>query len=591
MAWSGHLHRLWSLATSATDVTALTAELFRALAAEPGVLVVAGARWGADQRVRYLRLLLPGEPEPRWEYPDPALHPSDGRRPADGWQVRRLDPADPAGSHRPEAAALRASGAPLAVEALFPLNEGGWGTVVLGVADEDAAARGAACLAQARDVAACCEQRIAEQRGREERLARDAILAEASLQMGSSLEIGETLQRVARIAVPAVADGCLVHLLRDGEPTPVAQVHVSARRQAELTAVDPADPWMSGVLTRAGRSPRGLRLGPADLAGGPFGPAAAAGAVRAVTVDPLRAHGRTLGTVTFLYSRDRVPQEEFRADLATRAALAIDNAARYEQRRQDVLSLQRHLLPARLPEVPGLEFAAAHRVGDAMLEVGGDFYDVVTGPDGQVSLLVGDVCGRGAPAAALTGLARHTLRTVLEDGTGAAPALSRLNRALHSAATSRFVTALACVLRWHGDGLTVRAANAGHPPPLVLRADGTVEEVPARGLLLGVVEDVTYEECTVRLGGGDRLVMFTDGLTEARDADGVFFEAHLRGRLTELRDLSVAELAERLTREATEFTAAGTDDTAVLVAGLPAAGPRPGGARSTTNDPAPGGAR
>ncbi|MFJ8043340.1 PP2C family protein-serine/threonine phosphatase [Kitasatospora sp. NPDC096147] len=587
MAWSDHLHRLWRVATSAPDVTALTAELFGALGGEPGVLVVAGARWGADRRVRYLRISHPGDAEPRWEYPDGALHAPLPAPVTDGPPVHRSDPGALAAAGRPEAAELAASGAALAVQAVFPLSDGGWGTILLGVADESAADAAADCLAQAADVVACCEQRLSDQHGREELLARDAILAEASLQMGSSLDIGETLQRVARIAVPAVADGCLVHLYRDGAPAAVAQVHVSARRQARLVAIDPADPWLAALLARASRSPGGLLLGEAELAGGPFGPGSEAGPIRALTVDPLRAHGRALGTLTFLYDRDRVPQPAFRADLATRAALAIDNAASYEQRRQDVLSLQRHLLPARLPELPGLELAAAYRVADAMLEVGGDFYDVVAAPEGRTALLIGDVCGRGAPAAALTGLARHTLRTVLEDGTGAGPALTRLNRTLHSAATSRFVTALACVLEPVDGGLLVHAANAGHPPPLVLRTDGTVDEVPARGLLLGVLERSAYEESTVRLAPGDRLVMFTDGLTESRDAGGVFFEQHLKARLAKLRDLPAAELAERLAYEATEFTASGTDDIAVLVAGLtpppsapaltPAAGAAPGG--------------
>lgn len=177
-------------------------------------------------------------------------------------------------------------------------------------------------------------------------------------------------------------------------------------------------------------------------------------------MNPLKARGRVLGTLTFLYHRAVVAEgaSQFLAGLADRAALAIDSSTLYEQRRRHVVSLQRHLLPSELPLIPGITLSSAYEVGDVSLDVGGDFYDAVPRAQGGVTLLLGDVCGRGAEAAALTGLARHTLRTLLEDGSTPEHALERLNQALVREGTTRFVTALVVVLVPDGGGF-VRATG------------------------------------------------------------------------------------------------------------------------------------
>lgn len=284
-------------------------------------------------------------------------------------------------------------------------------------------------------------------------------------------------------------------------------------------------------------------------------------------MNPLNARGRVLGTLTFLYHRTVVAEgaSQFLAGLADRAALAIDSSILHEQRRRHVVSLQRHLLPRELPRIPGLTLSSAYEVGDVSLDVGGDFYDGVPGARGGVTLLIGDVCGRGAEAAALTGLARHTLRTLFEDGSTPEHALERLNQALVREGT-RFVTALVAVLVPDGEGFRVRYWSAGHPAPLVRREDGTVEELVAHGDLLGVLEDIEYGSGSVRLAPGDALVMFTDGVTEARAADGMFFESRLRDEVARQGAGGPQGFAERLAAAVVEFRATGADDIAVLVA-------------------------
>ncbi|WP_018656034.1 PP2C family protein-serine/threonine phosphatase [Actinomadura flavalba] len=564
--WADAVHRLWRRAAEAEDVTDLATELYDLLLAWPGVLVVAGTRYDERDRPRYTRSGT-GAPE------RPKVHAGSGRRvperrPARAFQLVRHDVADLAEDAWPELPLLRDAAARTALECRFALPGDDWGTLTLGLASRSAATDGLRrALRQIAEIVAACARRLAADRADELRSARDAILAEASLQMGASLDITETLRHVSRIAVPAVAEGCLIHLRTDGELSCVAVAHVDARRRSALPAPGPVDPALGRVLAAAGRRTGTSRLEGPVLATAPFD-ALGGGALAAVTVTPLRARGRALGTVTFLYgtAAGAMPDIAFLDDLGHRAALAIDNASLYEQRRRHVISLQEHLLPPSLPDVPGVALGACYRVADPGLEVGGDFYDAVPGPAGGTSLMVGDVCGRGAQAAAMTGLARHTLRTLLEDGAPAEAALSRLNRSLINAAASRFMTAVVASVTPDGDGLAVRHVNAGHPAPVVLRADGTVEFWHDPGVLLGVLDDVTYEPAARRLGPGDTLVLYTDGLTEARATGGGFFEAVLPERLAALAGLDAATLAARLVEDAVAFRGEGSDDIAVLVA-------------------------
>ncbi|WP_424567932.1 PP2C family protein-serine/threonine phosphatase [Streptomyces sp. CH-036] len=570
--WSGALHRLWQAASRAEEVAALADDVYAPLLATPGVHLVVGTRWDEDATLRYMRALGADGDAPviiatARSMPGAAVREPDGEPAVTRGSVDELDDAA-----WPEAEFLRQSPGASVVACTFRLDRSGWAGLSVAVdasADTEGVARR---LAQAVDVIVACHTGIL-QRGREARRgADDALLAEASLQMDSSLDVEDTLRRVARIAVPAVADGCLVHLLRKDGPEFVAATHVAVQQQRALEEAGRDDPWLAALLAQRDDGDQALFLSGAALDGSPFtgpGPAGGGRHPAVVSVSTLHARGRVVGSITFVYQRpeDRLPDSAFLDSLASRAALAIDNALLYELRRHAVLSLQEHLLPSQLPAVAGWDLSASYEVGDPMLDVGGDFYDAVPRPDGSIALLIGDVCGRGAEAAALTGLARHTLRTLLEEGTDPGTALSRLNRALRQEGATRFLTAVVVTMTPRADG-TVRltTCSAGHPRPLVLRADGSIGEVVSGGLLLGILDDVSYESHEDSLAPGDTLVLFTDGLTESREADGTYFESVLPGRLAALRGSDPAQVAESLARQARAFRASGQDDIALLVA-------------------------
>ncbi|MCS0603511.1 SpoIIE family protein phosphatase [Streptomyces sp. LP11] len=577
--WCQRLHELWLAAVRARDVTTLATLVYSGLSEVTGAVAVVGARW-EGRRTRYLRRWTPDADEQVTWYPTAVDWPGGSTPPAapvdgDSPRVRlcALDGPDPVAAL--VAPSLRETGTVAAMECVFPLGAddaaGLW--VGLGDVPSEEERRGLGeQLVQIADVLMASNRRIVEDEIHERRQARDAFLAEASLQMDESLEVEETLRRVARLAVPAVAEGCAVHLFRpDGELEPVATAHVAAHAQTWLGDVALHDAWLAAQLRRIARQPRGQVLKDADLSGSPFGPDATGDGktIRALSVSPLRARGRVLGTLTFLYHRDDTSLADLPtlADLAGRAALAIDTATLYDQRRQHVETLQRQLLPRVLPEAPGVELSAAYQVGDPSLDVGGDFYDAVITGD-RISLFIGDVCGRGAEAAAYTALARHTLRTLLTDGMAPGRTLARLNQALLDEGASRFVTALVVTLTpAAGAGWDAEIAGGGHPWPLVRHADGSVEELPARGLLLGVVPGAEYAPHRVRLADGDALVLFTDGLSEARAADGTCFEDRLPEAVGRIGGVAEASAA-RLVAAASDFRDMGDDDAAVLIAYL-----------------------
>ncbi|MEV1091941.1 PP2C family protein-serine/threonine phosphatase [Streptomyces microflavus] len=591
--WSSALHRLWQAASRAEEVSALADDVYAPLLATPGVHLVVGTRWEDRRILRYMRALAAGSDSPVITATSRSVPEAAVREPGDEPVVTRIPVAGLDDAGWPEAELLRRTPGATFVVCTFRLDHRGWASLGVGV---DASADVAAIegrLAQAVDVIVACHTGII-QRGREARRgADDALLAEASLQMDSSLDVEETLRRVARITVPAVADGALVHLLRSDGPEFVSATHVAVQQQRALEEIGRENLWLAALLAGRSEDEDTVFLSGPELDGSPFADTAeateaaeaadgdgdgdgarpgAAGGDRhstVISISTLRARGRVVGSITFVYQRPeaRLPGSAFLRSLATRAALSIDNALLYELRRHAVLSLQEHLLPSQLPVTDQWDLSASYEVGDPMLDVGGDFYDAVPRPDGSIALLIGDVCGRGAEAAALTGLARHTLRTLLEQGTDPGTALSRLNRALRQERASRFLTAVVATLAPQADGTALlTTCSAGHPSPLVLRSDGTVSEVLTGGLLLGVLDDVSYESHEERIGPDDTVVLFTDGLTESREAGGAFFESILPVRLAALHGFDAAHIAESLTQQAKAYRASGQDDIALLVA-------------------------
>ncbi|GAA3001679.1 PP2C family protein-serine/threonine phosphatase [Actinokineospora diospyrosa] len=456
------------------------------------------------------------------------------------------------------AARAAASGGDGLLLIAFDVAEGGRGLLGLAtVADGSDTELLTTALSQVIEVVVAADHRISEQRTLEDLQAVDALLAEASLRMDASLDIADTLRAVLRMVVPALADGAAVHIRREERMVQVAAAHVDARREALLAEHLRAGHWAGEPViagaARAGDGPVAAGL-PVEVG------------LATMTMGVLRARGRDVGLLTFFHRGTPAKRvtTRFLHDLASRAALAIDNATLYEQRRHDVASLQQHLLPAVLPTVPGLEFAAGYNAADHALEVGGDFYGVVDQPDGAVVALVGDVCGRGAPATALTGLARHTLETVLAEGGPAPHALGILNRKMLRDGITRFLTIATATLRPGSRGeWWVETQSAGHPAPLLVRRGGTVVESRCRGRLVGVFAELDLRPATDRLLPGELLVLFSDGLIEARDADGGFYgDTELPLTLTRSRELPVAEMVEALLAGAGRYHV--NDDVAVL---------------------------
>lgn len=229
--------------------------------------------------------------------------------------------------------------------------------------------------------------------------------------------------------------------------------------------------------------------------------------------------------------------------------------------------LQRMLAPGRLPSVPGLELAAVYRVGGEGVVIGGDFYDVSAVEPGVWDAVLGDVCGRGPQAAAVTALARTTVHAVAGTSDSPAEVLRLLNAALVREELDRpFITAAHVRLRLLGDTVSATVASGGHPLPLLLEASGKVRRVGQEGTLLGVLEQVDISDVTVHLVAGDTLVLYTDGLTEAHGPGRELYgEARLEDLLAGCAGCSAAEIAERVEASVLDFAGEVGDDLAVLV--------------------------
>ncbi|MEW1612642.1 MULTISPECIES: GAF domain-containing SpoIIE family protein phosphatase [unclassified Streptomyces] len=301
------------------------------------------------------------------------------------------------------------------------------------------------------------------------------------------------------------------------------------------------------------------------------------------------ADGYHLGTVNVLDTRPRQVTEEQLAALPNLAALVMDQlelrlsairtvtAERQMRTAAERLArtLQRTLLPPALPEVPGLRAAAAYHTASAD-EVGGDFYDLFPLDDGRWAFFLGDVCGKGSDAAALTSLTRYTLRAAAIYDPDPCTVLANLDTVLkgeYQGTNPRFCTAVFGILQPEEDGsFALTLAGGGHPPALAVRADGTVEPVPVTGgQLIGLLPAPHFTQTTTRLRPGDALLLYTDGVTEARTASGSMLEeeglvAHLAASARHDADGLLAGVHKLLTDLGTGVN----DDTALLALSVPA---------------------
>ncbi len=391
-------------------------------------------------------------------------------------------------------------------------------------------------MAVARQCAQAFERaRLAEAERRA--VERQTFLADAGRELASSLDLDETLSQLCRLVVPRMAETSWVYLAA-GETFRLVTVASQdpekerlMRLVGDMVASGQFTPVVAGVAT-SGSSIFFSEMPEAMLGeriGGNPGRALAAGrlGIRSFIAVALRAGGRPIGVLVATRGDD---QARFDAiDLATleelagRAASAIANARAHQERTEVARTLQQSLLPPALIDIPGLQLASRyHPVGEGT-EVGGDFYDVFPIGEGRYGVVMGDVCGKGIPAAALTSLARYTVRTAAMRETAPSEVLGVLNRAIEAQDVGeRFCTIAHAFLEASEGRVAVTLALGGHPFPLLLTSAGEVRAVGEVGSAVGLFAEFEATDVHLSLEPGDALVLFTDGVTEARAPDGRF---------------------------------------------------------------------
>jgi PAS domain S-box-containing protein len=429
-------------------------------------------------------------------------------------------------------------------------------------------------------------QARAEQARREAEAARarTEFLAEAGARMATSLEFDRTLQEVAHSVVPAVADWCSIALVGpDGALETVAVAHSDPERERlawELTQRYPSDPDAPAGSAKV------MRTGEIELIEEISDDLLVAVApdawllealrelgLRSSLVVPMQVASRRIGTITLILAESgrRFSDEDvtLARALGARAALHVENARLYTERTHIARTLQQSLLPAELPEIPGVDLAVRYRAAGDENEVGGDFYDVFATRDGAWTAVVGDVSGKGAAAAALTALTRHTLYAGALHGGDAVANLHLLNAALlaRSGGDSRFCTVVTARLEpAPAGGVRVTLANGGHPAPLILRADGRVEATHSRGSLIGAIAHPRFHPDELVLEPGDLLLLHTDGVTELRTPDPAVGERRLHNLLGSLAGRSATKVVEAVERSVVGAAAGEPRDDIALLA-------------------------
>jgi phosphoserine phosphatase RsbU/P len=284
----------------------------------------------------------------------------------------------------------------------------------------------------------------------------------------------------------------------------------------------------------------------------------------------LTARGTTLGALVIVRGHGRGFDDDevaFAERIASRAAMALASARMYEERSLIASELQHRLRPATLPDIDGVRLAARYRPAAEHLDIGGDFYDVHgSGDDWLVSL--GDVCGKGVEAAVLTDRTRQSIRTAAYFDRRPTAVLGALNSVFYEAGFDRFVTVVCARIRTvpSGSHAEIELAAAGHRAPIVLRANGRVEQVDISGMAVGLRPDTHYRAAAVRLNRGDAMLMFTDGVDEARGDDGFYGVERLTAFLPAYAGASPEVICEAVEENVVEYLDGRSHDDIALFA-------------------------
>jgi PAS domain S-box-containing protein len=417
-----------------------------------------------------------------------------------------------------------------------------------------------------------------QRRERQERAdQRQRLITLGTERLAGWLDHPTPLDDLCGLLVPDVADACVIDLLDDGRLERVGHAYATPTYEADvvrLSELAPLESVAAGPMA-AIHSGETIAYDEVDAA------TLAAGlpvdvprdlierlAPTSTMIVPLVGRGAVIGTMTLTRRGGRYDDEDrrFTEELGRHVGLAVANANLYERERAVAEALQQSLLPPTLPDIEGLDIAARYEPGGSRLVVGGDFYDLFETAPGTWFALVGDVCGTGAEAAAITSQVRYTARALATRVDGPAALLDEINAALLERGDTRFCTAQVVRLRPGPDGVAVTLSSGGHPPPVLVSRSGT-RLVECSGTLLGIYADTTHHEVDLVLAEGEALALYTDGVTETRDADGVLLG---EDRLVEVLDACIEEEAEKTAThliqaavDHAEFAPA--DDIAVLV--------------------------
>lgn len=415
---------------------------------------------------------------------------------------------------------------------------------------------------------------------------RDALLLDLGAAVDAAGSMDERTQAVAVLLADRFADMCVIdHLDAAGNLVRVGRAARDPRRAQVLEQVAP--PSLESRQAAVVRRGEPLLLAELDerlvgeISASPEHEVARrALGLRSAIVVPLAAQGVVTGAITLAIAgedgRRFGPDDlNFGTQLAQRVSLALDNARLYESEHEIATTLQQALLPPKLPAPAGIEVGARYRPMGAGVMVGGDFYDLFRGAEGWIAV-VGDVRGKGPRAAAVTALVRHTLRARASTD-GIVSALETVNDALRGEQDEELFCSVAAIeFTLDGDPPQsghLRAVAAGHAPPLVLRADRTLDALPVSGRLLGPFEDPCLQAADSTLYPGDTILLYTDGLAEARRGREQFGEGRLYEAVRTAPRGSLAGLLTHIELEAVTFAGGRPqDDIAVVALRLPLPG-------------------
>jgi PAS domain S-box-containing protein len=414
----------------------------------------------------------------------------------------------------------------------------------------------------------------------------ESFMAEASRVLASSMSFERTLQHVAELAVPQIADFCAVDLLADGGEIERMAIHHTepqrlavAERLANTYRPRLDDLEGAGEVIRTGRAriftdlrPDVLRRYARDQEHLELMLAVEA---TAVIIVPMIGTTGAIGAITLVSSESL--RRLTAADLALaerlgrRAGTAVENARLYTERTRIAKTLQQALLPELLPEIPGVEMSALYSPAGELNEVGGDFYDAFESDQGDWTLVIGDVCGKGPRAAGVTALARHTLRAAAISGQGPGEMLQTLHRELlRQPAGADLCTVCLVTVAPAGERTRLRVSLAGHQPPVLIRRSGEALPVGIAGTLLGVIDPIEIVESDAELRDGETLLLYTDGVVESGRRNGGLAEQGLFELCREAPRVELPRLLKQIEKEVLRHAGGTLRDDMALLAVRPA---------------------